>query len=129
VTVIFVGYILSGFADGTFVQVAPAEDNFTKKVGADGEVARAQGRNATSEVTITLLATSDSNDILNTIKESDRLISDGVLPLSIIDDSTGRTDYYWPEAWIKKTPEGEFGKEVGDRAWVFDTGQPDNEYV
>jgi hypothetical protein len=122
VIVTFGGAIITGFADGTFIQVSPASDLFTKKVGADGETARAKSSDETYEVTLTLMQTSLSNKVLNAFKEADRLSSTGVLPLSITDLS-GTALFFWPQAWIKKSPGGEFGKEIGDRAWAFDTGK------
>jgi hypothetical protein len=119
----FGGIPISGYAKGTFIKVTPAADTFTKKVGADGEVARAQSSDDTSEVTITLMKTSDSNVYLNTIKESDKLIDDGVLPLSITDLSSGREAMFWAQAWIKKAPDKEYGDDVPDRTWTLDTGQ------
>jgi hypothetical protein len=128
VIIVFRGRQLTGFPDGTFVTVSPSSDTFTKKVGADGEVARSRTNDDTSEVTITHMQTSASNAYLNTIKEEDRLFGTAIGPLSITDLS-GTALHFWPEAWIKKSPGGEFGQEVGERAWVFDTGQPTEDKV
>jgi len=119
----FGGIPISGFAKGTFIKVTPSADTYTKYVGADGEVARAQSSDDTSSVEITLMKTSDSNAYLNTIKESDKLIGDGVLPLSITDLSTGQEVMFWAQAWIKKAPDKEYGDDVPTRNWTFDTGQ------
>jgi hypothetical protein len=55
------GVPISGYADGTFVQVDPSGDSFAKKVGADGEVARSMSNDNTHTVVITLLQSSLSN--------------------------------------------------------------------
>lgn len=128
VIVTFGGVPIFGFADGSFVSVTAANDRFTKKVGADGEVARVRGNDDTSEVTITLMATSPSNTYLSQILGVDRLTNLGQLPLQIVDLS-GSVLFFWPLAWIKKAPDVEFSKEVGDRAWVFDTDQVVNENI
>ncbi len=128
VIVTFGGTPLSGYADGTFITVAPSADTFAKVVGADGEVARGRSNDDTAEVTITLMQTSLSNKVLSTIRAADKIGSSGILPLSITDLS-GASLYFWPQAWIRRSPDGEFAKEVGERAWIFDTGQPSQEIV
>ncbi len=128
VIVTFGGTIITGFADGTFIQISAASDLFSKKVGSDGEVARSRSNDDTYEVTLTLMQTSLSNKVLNAFKEADKLSSTGVLPLTITDVS-GAGLFFWPQAWIKKSPGGEYAKEVGDRQWVFDTGQISGESI
>lgn len=122
VIVTFGGVSLSGFADGTFISVTASMERFQKVVGADGEVARGRSNDDTHEVTITLMQTSPSNDDLAAIAKSDRQSNDGVRALAIR-DLGGNTLMFWPEAWVRQTPDIEFAKEVGERAWVFDTGQ------
>lgn len=126
VTVIFGGVPISGFADGTFVTVTPAAERFTKTVGADGEVSRAKSNDKTAEVALTLIQTSPSNDYLSSILAIDNASNLGKLPLQIVDLS-GTTVQSWSEAWLKQPPDLEFSKETGERAWMFDTGQPDVE--
>lgn len=122
VIVTFSGIPLSGFADGSFVEVSAASDRYTKKIGADGEVARVRGNDDTSEVTITLLSTSKSNTVMTSYLNADRLTNKGIGPLSI-SDIDGGTLFFWPQAWVKKTPDLTRSKDVEDVAWVFDTGQ------
>jgi len=122
VIVVFGGVSITGYADGTFVSVAPATERFSKVVGADGEVARARSNDNTHEVTITLMQTSASNDDLADISGQDRDSNSGVRSLTIKDIS-GKTLMFWPEAWIRQTPNVEFAKTAGERGWVFDTGQ------
>jgi len=122
VIVTFGGVPLTGWADGTFIGVRGSAERFTKKTGADGEVARARSNDDTHEVTVTLMQSSPSNTYLSTVMNIDRLTNMGIRPLSITDLS-GSSLFFWPEAWIKKDPDVDYAKEVGDRAWAFDTGQ------
>jgi hypothetical protein len=123
VLVNFGGNILSGFAPGTFVNIAPDDaDGFKKQVGADGEVGRAQSANNTHSVTVTLMQTSLSSQVLSTIRNTDKLTGRAILPLTIT-DLNGATLAFWPQAWIHGDPEWGFGDELTDRQWVFDTGQ------
>jgi hypothetical protein len=122
VIIIYGGVPISGLADGTFIQVTNA-DAWSKKVGADGEVGRSKSNDYTSEVTLTLMQTSSSNNYLSGIVAIDKASNAGALPLQILDLS-GTSLHFWPQAWIRKTADAGYSKEIGDRAWVFDTGQP-----
>jgi hypothetical protein len=114
--------LLSGFGEGTFVKVSRDEDAFMKKVGVDGEVARARNRNRSGTVEITLLQTSQSNDVLSALAVADELTGTGAAPL-MIKDLFGTTLCMVPNAWVKKRADVEFGKEVADRSWVLDCDQ------
>ena len=122
VKISFFGIPISGFAEGTFITATPSGDRFSKAVGADGEVGRAKSNNNTHEVTLTLLQVSPSNDVLNGFLQADKLTNAGKGPLQIVDLS-GTTVMMWKDAWIKTPPDVELGNEIGERAWVFDTGQ------
>jgi hypothetical protein len=122
VIVTFGGVPISGFADGTFVQVDPNAESFTKKVGADGEVVRAKTNDNTHTVAITLQQSSLSNQYLSTCKAADKLTGLGMKPLSIT-DLNGGTLFFWPQAWVQTDPSWGFAKESTDRAWTFHTGQ------
>jgi hypothetical protein len=117
------GVPFGGYADGTFISVAPNDaDGFKKVVGADGEVCRAQSSDNTHTITVTLLMSSETNAYLSGIRNTDKLTGKSILPLSITDLS-GSLVAFWPQAWIKGDPTWEFGKEVNERQWVLDTGQ------
>ena len=128
VIVTFGGIPLTGFADGTFITVSRASERFTKAVGADGEVARSRNNDNTHEVTLTLIQTSPSNNYLSIIARVDKIMNMGVKALSITDLS-GSTLFFWNEAWINNDPDVEFNKEIGDRAWVFNTGQVKEDFI
>jgi hypothetical protein len=123
VVVAFGGNVIQGYADGSFVEIAPNDgDGFKKVVGADGEVARSKSNDNTHTVTITLLQTSASNDFLSNIRSADKLAGKSIYPLSVT-DINGTSIFFWPEAWIHGDPSWSGGKEVGERQWVLDTGQ------
>jgi hypothetical protein len=128
VQIIFKGVPIVGFADGSFVTITPSAENFTKSVGADGEVARSKSNDNTYEVTITLMQTSLSNTYLSGVMTIDRLTNLGTGSLQIIDLS-GQTLFFFDAAWVRQAPDADFAKEVGERAWVFDTAQAITEIV
>lgn len=111
------GAQISGYADGTFIAITPAAEANVKTVGADGEVGRARTNDNTYEVVLTLLMTSPSNTVLSIMFQTNL-----ALPL-IIKHINGDTLFSAPYAWIRQMPDTEFGKEIGERAWTFDTGQ------
>lgn len=112
----FGGVPITGFSED-FLNVEPSGQRFTKRVGADGEVARGKSNDKTHTVTLTLLATSASNAVF-----SASLLTDQVLPLSIV-DLNGSVVFFWPEAWVQTGPTVTRGVEVGDQEWILDTGQ------
>lgn len=113
--------LVSGYADGEFVKAARDADTFTKFVGTDGEVSRTRNRNKTGTVTFTLAQTSLTNDALAALAETDELTGAGVVPV-LIKDLNGTTLFAAGSAWIRKPPEVAYGKEIGHREWVIDTG-------
>jgi hypothetical protein len=68
------------------------------------------------------MQTSPSNSYLSSILAIDKATNLGQRPLQITDLSGGLI-MFWPFAWIKKAPDVEFGKDIGERAWVFETDQ------
>ena len=121
VVITFGGIPIMGYAEDSFVECAPAEERFTRKVGADGEVVRSKSANGCYDVTVTLLQTSLSNGVLSAAQVADENTGLGMLPLSITEIASG-AEHFFPQAWVEK-PTWSRGKEAGEQAWVFHTGQ------
>lgn len=120
VAVICGGFELKGFADGTFVNIAMNEDQWSLQVGTDGEGTRSKSNNHSAQVTMSLMQTSDSNQVLQAFWNSDRVSDGGVFPL-LIKDNSGRSLWAAEQAWIKKQPDAELAREAGAREWVIET--------
>lgn len=118
VTVIFGGRILTGYADGEFCTVEYAEPRWNHTAGADGEEARSKVNNNSAICRVRLLQTSDSNRILAQDAEADRASNAGVKPL-MVQDKSGNSIHVSEEAYIEEVPSAPYGKEVGEREWVF----------
>ncbi|HCU25438.1 MAG TPA: DUF3277 domain-containing protein [Deltaproteobacteria bacterium] len=114
------GFQLSGYADGTFVNVDRNEDMYTLQIGADGEGVRSKSNNRSGTVTFSLLQSSASNEILSAFAKADELSNSGVFPL-LIKDTSGTSIYAAEMAWIKKIASSEFGNEAGAREWAIET--------
>ena len=124
IVVVFGGADIHGFSDGTFVEIQQLSDGISSKSGADGEIARAISQDNRHQVTITLLQTSGSNDVLSGYYEADRLTCGGTLLPILIQDLCGRTLFSAAEAWVVKKPNTVYSNEVSDRQWVIQTGKP-----
>jgi hypothetical protein len=119
VIVTFAGNLITGFAAGTFISAERAEDTFSAEAGASGEVARVRNRNKLGTVTLTLMQTSPSNDVLSAQAKRDELSGTGAGSL-LVKDLGGTTLIASPSAWIKKPPAVEFAKELSNREWVLE---------
>jgi hypothetical protein len=90
--------------------------------GADGQVVRVASADKRGEITVTLMASSLSNDFLSAQAALDDLTGINTQPL-LIKDLLGTTLISAQQAWIKKPADVEFGKEAGTREWVFECGE------
>lgn len=120
VSVIVGGSIMTGFADGTFVEVERNENAFNLKIGVDGEGTRAKSNNKSGKVTITLMQSSPSNDTLSGFTAADELSNTGAVPV-LVKDNSGRTICTALTAWVQKYANASFAKEVTTRKWVLET--------
>lgn len=113
-------HIVSGFGEDTFIEIETTEDLWTLTVGAGGDGARAKSNNESGTIVITLLQTSDSNNVLQGYLASDILSNSGAFPISV-QDKNGTSLYAGAEAWVKKAPDASFGKSITDRQWTIET--------
>lgn len=121
VKISFRNVLLGGYVDGDFLSIEQNAEDWTLTVGADGESARAASNNASGRVTLSLQATSASNDVLSAFRNEDKLTGNGKGPL-MIKDLSGRTVAFAADAWIVGAPSAAFGRDVGTREWVFESG-------
>ena len=122
VAVIIGGFVMGGYADGSFINVEHDEDAFALQIGTDGEGTRSKTNNRAGTVTLTLQQGSDSNDVLSGFAAADQIGNSGLFPL-LIKDGSGRTVHQATTAWIQKMPATEFGREAGQREWVIRTDE------
>lgn len=120
VVVVFGDLHLAGYAEDDCVNVEYDEDQFSLKVGADGEGCRSKNNNQSATVRVKLLGSSSSNDALSAVAIADRLTNAGLKPL-VVRDASGTSLHAAEQAYIQRMPASPFGKEIGDREWVFRT--------
>ena len=113
--------IMGGFGPDVKVAISYDEDGWTKQIGVNGEGTRSKSNNRAATITLTLMQSSDSNQVLTTLYEADRATNAGVFPLTIRDASSKGTLHFAESAWIQKMPDSEYGIEAGTREWVIGT--------
>ena len=131
VIVVFGSVNITGFDEGTFVQIETQGDGTTAVVGCDQEVVRSiSPQSILKKIVITLLQSSDSNDKLSSIQDSDNQSGNGVKALSI-KDLSGRTLLKSSSAWIVKKPQVQRGRSAGGGKceWEFLAVVPDDQFV
>ena len=121
VTVSFLGVPLTGFSEGSKVKVERNVDAYTLKVGCDGDSCRSKSQNHSGRITVRLSAGSPSNDALAGAAVLDENSGMGAGELGVV-DLNGTMLAHAGKAWVVKQPAADFEKEVGEREWVFETG-------
>lgn len=118
------GVPMSGFADGTFLEITADTQQFTKVIGADGYATRVKTNNYGGVMTLTLSQSSPSNDVLSALLTADRVSNAGVVPI-LIKDLSGTTIIFSASGWIQQFPDVAFGNTINNRAWSFDLAEMD----
>lgn len=117
--------VMSEFGQDSLVTVEMNEDLFTLQMGADGRGVRSKTSNRSARITVTLMQSSASNDLLSAIAQLDSQSNEGVFPL-MIKDGSGRSIHTAESAWITRAPTAEYGREAGEREWIFETDRLDS---
>ncbi len=117
------GFRLSGFASGTFIQLARDVPRFSDDYGVDGEPIRWDSKNPFSRLTVTLSQTSTSNAVLSRLTEADRYTQAGIFPIFLEEDVPGtffdKPNYVAAQAWITGQAEVAYGNDPIARSWEF----------
>lgn len=119
VQVLINGLPVTGFADGTFVEIDRAADAFVKHVGADGKTSRAGTADKSGMVTFTLAQTSPSNGVLSGIAALDEATGNGVVSI-LVRDASGASLHFAESAWVRKIPAAPYSKAIENRVWILD---------
>jgi hypothetical protein len=119
VAMVFMGVpISSGLNDGVFLEIEQMAEDFTVKVGTDGEVTRSKTNNAVIKIKLHLMQSSGGNVFLSAINLLDKLGSNGagVGPM-LVSDLQGTTAIAAASCWISKPPDMTFDREATERVW------------
>jgi hypothetical protein len=114
------GLVITGFADGTMVEVAQAADDYETKVGTKGAVGVTRIHNPMREVKLRLLKTSPSNDQLNALRLAGRRLgSRGFASIFSLRDGSGSAKLTGP-AYVKRPPNQVFSNTAEAYEWTLD---------
>jgi hypothetical protein len=118
VDTIFGGVPISGFAEDGMIEIEEEGERFVLVKGTTGEIARSQVLAKVAKLTIKLLSTSDSNDVLSAAHLLD-ISTDGgggVVPVGMI-DRNGRSVLVAPQGWVDGIPPIKMGAKAEERTW------------
>lgn len=114
--------IISGFADGSFIDVVRNEDAWSLQIGTDGEGTRSKSNNRSGTFTIKLMQSSDSNQVLSALALLDEQSGAGMVPVMVKDGSPGGTTLAIAEnCWVKKLPDVGYDRAAVSREWAMET--------
>lgn len=86
ISITVASHTVVGYQDGSFVNIEPMGDGISSISGADGDVARSISLDPRNQITITLMQTSKSNDVLSSLYDADRISGgDGAFPITVSD--------------------------------------------
>lgn len=122
-TQIIVGkHIVTGLADGDSFSLTWDNPQFELRIGNRGLTSRFKRFVRSATVSITLLETSDDNDVFSRFWSADYFTPGGLLfPFSLA-DSNGTTRLSAPlGAWFTQLPDVVIGDGTGQRVWTLQT--------
>lgn len=111
-------YVLSGFSEDSIVSIERASQSFSLYVGADNTTTRVFNANNAANITLTLAQTSESNDVLSGLYNSDVNNLSGLFSI-MVKDTSGRSYYFAEEAYIGTIPTSGFANSMQTREWVI----------
>lgn len=118
------GIPLSGYSEGTFLEIARNEPTWNTVVGADGLVTRGKTNNFSGTLTLTLKQSSPSNDVLSGFLALDEASNSGVFPV-LVKDLSGDSIYFSGQCWVTQYANSTFGKDITDRQWTLTLSEAD----
>lgn len=111
---------LTGFADGTFLNVTRMVPSSTPYIGADLSGGRTKRKNRSATASFTLHQYADSNKVLQDLQRADEDDDGNSWVFSfLIKDMSGQTSIFSSQTIIQTTPDVSFGTETETRVWEF----------
>lgn len=113
--------VIGGVADGTFINVGRREDSVELQVGAYGDALFIIKNDKSGQISIILLQSSLTNDLLSGLTLTQEAGLTGPLPL-VIKDLSGNSIFFAREVMIAKPAEAGYGTAGENREWNFLAG-------
>ena len=113
---------ITGFVEGSFVTISRDTPLFETSESADGLVSRTKRASKTFTVKLSLMSTSESNNVLTTLALLDHSSHIVKFPL-LIKDSLGSTVFFSTSSWIENTPSIDYSTNINSREWSIRCSQ------
>lgn len=114
------GVQMQGFSESTMAKFEFDSESMSDVVGVDGEVSRSKNMDRRAKLTVSLMQTSDTNDLLSALYNAQRLGSNGAdVAATRVEDLNGRLVIAGAESWIMDTPKPSYGKTASEYEWVI----------
>lgn len=107
---------ITGFIQGSFIDISRQSKTFTTKEYPDGTVVRGYNSGDLYNVKLTLASSSDSNKILTRLHLVDKATLLGKFPL-FIKDYSGESIFFGASCWIDGMAQPSFSTEVSNIEW------------
>lgn len=118
VSVIVGGHVVEGGIEGDFCSVARDEDAYSYQADVSGGGTRTKNPNKAGKVTLTLQASSDSNNFLSALILADEADNSGIVSI-LIRDNSGNDLHKSEASYVTKHPDAAYSKELGQRAFII----------
>lgn len=118
-------FIVTGYAEGTFLTLEPHAERFAPTYGAKGEPYRVRNAIKAFNLTLALSQTSHANDVLSLLLQNDIETLDGTFTCTL-KDSSGTTIFTDEFAYIGEEPSQAFsgGGSLENREWTIHLPSP-----
>jgi Bacteriophage KPP10, Structural protein ORF10 len=114
------GVTMQGFSESAMAKFEFDGESMSDVVGVDGEVSRSQNMDRRAKVTVSLMQTSSTNDLLSAMYLAGRASQNGSDVVAFrMEDLNGRLVIGGAEAWIQDTPKPSYGKSASEYEWVI----------
>lgn len=113
-------HTVSGFADGTFINVSRMSPASELTMGSDLTAFRTKRRNKASNIGVTLHQAATSNAVFQDIQIADEEDSRNRFIFNVmIKDSSGMTKFFARQAFISTIPDTTFSSGAENRDWAI----------
>jgi len=111
-------YVIGGYADGSAIEFEEDGDRFSVVQGVDGQIVRSKKIAKVATITVHLLNTSSSNDVLSGLHLTDIAAPGGagVVPVALR-DKNGATVIAAPSGWVMGLPKIDMNDKANDTPW------------
>lgn len=113
-----IGNTITGFAEGTMIEIDRNADSFTLNVGSGGSAARVASADKSGTIKFTLQQTAAANDILSAALAKDELTKLGTGP-TLVKDASGRTTAGGKDSFILRPAPVTLSNGIEGRQWTI----------